>query len=102
MKEAKVVLQQYIDYYNLDVTILHWVHDEIVTKVPKHLDGVSDEWKEWIKKNPRGLAIIFKGELRTGLSFTQIKELIMTTVADRYLRDVNIKVDYHVLDYWTK
>ncbi len=102
VKEATVVLQQYIDYYNLDVIIKHWVHDEIVTDQPKKIDGVSNEWKEWINKNPKGLSITIKGKKFEGLSFPEVKELIMCTVANRYLKNVEIQVERETLPYWTK
>lgn len=104
VKEATVVLQQYIDHYNLTdlVTIVHWVHDELVTDHPKYLDGKSDEWKEWIDNNPKGLSIIHKGEFIEGLSFPKIKKLVMNTVADRYLKNVKMKTEYETLPYWTK
>lgn len=103
VKEATVVLQQYIDYYNLNVVILNWIHDEIVDDiVDKRLDGISDEYKQWIKENPKGLSIIKNGKKIEGLSYPQVKEIIMTTVADRYLKDVHMKVEYSLLPYWHK
>ena len=102
VKEATVVLQKYIDHYHLPVTILHWIHDEIVDDHAKYLDGISDEWKRWIKKYPQGLSIIHKGVKKSGLCWNEVKELIMTTVADRYLDNVEMKVESSILPYWTK
>ena len=102
VKEATVVAQQYIDYYHLPITILHWVHDEIVDDHNPQLDGMSKRWKEWVKKNPKGLSIIHKGVKKSGLCWNDVKELIMTTVANRYLKDVDMKVESKISPYWTK
>jgi len=103
VKEATVDLQAYIDEHNLDVIILKWVHDEIVDRHPKYLDGKSKEWKKWIKENPEGLSFIMDdGIEHTGKSFPEIKRLIMINTFNRYLTNVTIDVDYSVEPYWTK
>lgn len=104
MKEATVRLQRWIDkngYSNL-ITILSWVHDEIVDEHPIYLDGVSDEWKEWSKSNNLHLTTL-QGKHITGLSFPEIKAIIMEETANQYLSDkITIKTEYVVEPYWTK
>lgn len=100
VKEAGVYLWSYIRKNNLDCKILSFVHDEIVTKVPKYLDGKSEQWKNYIKLHPAGLTSPFNG--KSGYSFSQIKEEIMINVANKYLKNVEISVDYHVEEYWLK
>ena len=103
VKEASVDIQTYIDENNLDIVILKWVHDEIVDKHPKYLDGKSKEWKDWIKENPKGLSFTTDDEVEhTGLSFPEVKRLIMINTAERYLNNVTIDVDYSVEPFWTK
>lgn len=103
VKEATVVLDKYIRDNNIDAMILGWVHDEIIDKHPKHLDGKSKEWTKWIEDNPKGLTFITdKNEEIIGLSFPEVKRLIMIEVFNRYLLNVTIDVDYDVEDFWTK
>jgi DNA polymerase I-like protein with 3'-5' exonuclease and polymerase domains len=100
VKEASVVLGKYIRINNIDAKQLSWVHDEIITRVPRHLDGRSDEWCEYYKHNPKALTSPFSG--KTGLSLPQVKKEIMTTIANRYLRNVSIDVEVQTEDYWIK
>lgn len=103
IKEATVDLQAYIDKNNLDVTILKWVHDEIVDKHPKYLDGKSEEFRTWISSNPNGLMFLDDNNVNhTGLSFPEVKRLIMINTFNRYLDNVTIDVDYDVAPFWTK
>jgi DNA polymerase-1 len=102
VKEATVELQKYIFKHKLDVVILGWVHDEIIDKHPIYLNGISEEWKEYLNKTGGLTFINDKGELTTGLSFSQVKRLIMIEVFNRYLENVTIDVESKVEPFWTK
>lgn len=104
MKEATVRLQNWINRNNLqdEITLLSWVHDEIVDEHPKYLDGISDEWKEWSKSNNLQFQSL-SGESYNNLSFPEIKALIMEETANQYLSNkITIKTEYTVEPYWTK
>ena len=103
IKEATVDLYNYIKKHNIPAVILKWVHDEIVDKHKKYLDGKSEEWKKWITANPKGLSFTNDaGETTSGLSFPEVKRLLMINTFNRYLDGVTIDVDYSVCDFWTK
>lgn len=106
MKEASVRLYNWItdNGYEDEITMLSWVHDEIVDEHPNYLNGKSDEWKAWILENEQGLRYTsIKGNTISGLSFPEVKQLIMEETANLYLREsITIKADYMVEPYWTK
>ena len=100
VKEASVVLDKYCIKHNLDTMILSWVHDELVVRVPRYLDGKSQEWIDYITYNPT-----FSLTSTTGKVFdnvTAIVKDIMESVANRYLYNVEIQVELEVKDNWIK
>lgn len=99
VKEASVVAQKYINKHKLDCKFLFWVHDEFVVKIPKHLDGQSDKFIEWSKTND--LPHPFNKTERVN-SVVDALVIIFIEVANRYLNNVKIQVDYHVKNHWTK
>lgn len=105
LKEATVEIQKWIDDngYNKEIVMLSWIHDEIVDQHPNYLNGKSDEWKEW-NANGNVLSVsLSTGETKTFFDFPALKGYIMEQVANRYLENnIEIKVDYDVLKYWTK
>lgn len=103
IKECSVELQRWIDAndYTNDIIILSWVHDEIVDKHPKYLDGKSDAWKEWSKDNYLSF-LNDNGELIEVNNFPELKRLLMIEVCNRYLENVSMDCEYDVEPYWTK
>jgi len=103
IKEATVDLQKWIDDNGLtnEITILSWVHDEIVDEHPDYLNGKSDEWVEWNKTGYLKF-INDKGKQVNVNSFPEIKKLIMIETCNRYLHNVTMNVDYDVEKFWTK
>lgn len=105
VKEATVVIAKHLRkfniQYNIRALIISWIHDELVTKVPTFLDGESDEWKEYILQNPNF-------ELRSSTNDKTYNDLstlivdIMKDVANRYLENVTIDVEYNVGKTWKK
>ena len=100
VKEASVVLGNYYRKNNIDAKILIWVHDEIVCKIPKYLDGKSKEWFDYLESGKHNLIAPFSK--RKNLPLPEIKKEIMIEVANLYLKNVTIKVDNDVEPYWTK
>jgi DNA polymerase I-like protein with 3'-5' exonuclease and polymerase domains len=100
VKEASVVLDKYFVKNNINALIIAWVHDEIVSKHPKLLDGVSDEWKTLIETNKDFKLPPYKGKVFNNLQ--DLKKEIMIEVANRYLVNVEIDVDITTNPYWIK
>ena len=100
IKEMSVELQNWIDSngYTNEITILSWVHDEIVDEHPQYLDGISDEAKQWFLYE--GNYLTYNGN--NYYCFPHVKAQIMRDVANRYLNNVTMDVDYDVEPYWTK
>lgn len=105
IKECTVELQQWIDDngYTDEITILSWVHDEIVDEHPNYLNGKSKEWASWSKIQYKYLSFITdkEEEIRVD-SFPELKRLLMIEVCNRYLINVTMDVDYDVMPFWTK
>lgn len=99
IKEATVELQKWIDNNHLtnEITILSWVHDEIVTQCPKSLDGKSKEWREWRTKDNE---LYYNSKSYS--NFPDVKAQIMIDTCNKYLHNVTMSVDYDVEPYWTK
>jgi DNA polymerase I-like protein with 3'-5' exonuclease and polymerase domains len=100
VKEATIILVKHFIKLKLDITILSWVHDEIVFKVPRYLDGRSDEYNDYINKQKLTLTSSL-----TGKQYNNTQDLIkdiMINVANRYLKNVTIDVEIETHDYWTK
>lgn len=90
VKEASVVLRKHIKKNNIDATILAWVHDEIV-----------DEFdKRYAEETTAPSTILSFG--KTFKTYPEFKTYIMEMVANRYLHNVEIKVETQVHPYWTK
>ncbi len=101
VKEASVVLNKYLIKKELDSMILSWVHDELVIKVPKYLDGKSQKWIDYIENNPTFTLT----SPTTGKKYNNVKDIIkdiMENVANRYLYNVTIQVELEVQDNWIK
>lgn len=105
IKEATVELQKWIDNNGLnnEITILSWVHDEIIDEHPHYLNGKCYDWFYWsyIKNNYLSFIDDTGKEIIVN-NFPEIKRLIMIEVCNRYLNNVTIDVDYDVEPYWTK
>lgn len=99
IKEMSVVLQDWIDDngYTNEITILSWVHDEIVDEHPKYMNGRSKEWSDWTSIENM---LVYNNKLYT--NFPEIKQQIMRDVANEYLENVTMDADYDVEPYWTK
>jgi len=109
IKEASVEIQKWIDangygdvYINgrheqCEVTMLSWVHDEIVTEHPHAIDGKSKEWREW-RAHDNELYYNHK----TYNCFAEVKKAIMIDTCNKYLHNVEMGVDYDIEPYWTK
>lgn len=74
VKEASVRVQYYYWKNKLDANLLLWVHDELGSEIE---ESIAEETS---KK----------------------KTEIMIETANRYLHNVSIKVEGHLLPYWTK
>lgn len=105
VKEASVVLYKYFKIlkkkFDIDATMLSWVHDEIVFEIPKYLDGVSQAYIDFTVYNPDFLL----QSPTTGKTYPNLREVIidiMESVADRYLNNVHIKAENEVKPYWVK
>ena len=96
VKEATVVLATYYRKRKLDAKILLWVHDEIVDKVN---DNLLSEYNPNI--DPKLLPHKFKkGKFYKDIA--EVKNDIMTTVANKYLHNVTIGADHETAQYWVK
>ena len=96
VKEASVVLATYYRKHKLDAKILLWVHDEMVDKVN---DNLLLEYNPNI--DPKLLPHKFKkGEFYKDIA--EVKNDIMTTVANKYLNGVTIKADHVTAQHWVK
>ena len=102
IKECTVELQNWIDSNEHDITILSWVHDEIVGEHPNYLNGKSDEWKEWKEQGNNLHFLSDTGKTITVDNYPELKRLIMIEVCNRYLTNVTMDVDYDTQPYWTK
>lgn len=91
MKDAMVRINNAIEKYNLPAALLMQVHDELVVKCDKRIDGKSEEFKT----NP----IIINGN---PVDFAKYVSTVMTTTANKYLTNIKMKCEYHVADYWLK
>lgn len=100
IKEMTVELQNWIDIngYTNEITILSWVHDEIVDEHPEYLDGTSEEAKQWFLNE--GNYLTYNGN--NYYCFPHVKAQIMRDVANKYLENVKMDVDYDIEHYWTK
>ena len=101
VKEATVVIFKFLQKNLLDANMLSWVHDEIVFRIPKHLDGKSQKWIDFLSYNP---SFTLTSPI-TGKDYDNLTEVIieiMEQVANRYLINVTIEVEYEVEDNWIK
>ena len=97
IKECTVNIQKWIDDngYTNEITMLSWVHDEIVDQHPKWMDGKSKEWQKIDI-----MRLLYNDKSYT--SFPEVKAQIMRDTCNKYLNNVTIDVDYDVEPYWTK
>jgi len=105
VKEATVVIGKHLRKFNsklnIQALIISWIHDELVVKIPTYLDGQSDEWKQYIINNPE----FNLHSNTTGKDYQDLASLVvdlMKVVANRYLENVTIDVEYHVGKTWKK
>lgn len=96
LKTAMVLFDVFIEENKLedDVWQMMQVHDEIVVACHKSLDGISNEYLA----NPRKFNYL-------GLEDVTVPEILghtMTYAANMYLTNIQMKVEYQVLDTWTK
>lgn len=101
IKEMTVELQKWINNNELEneITILSWVHDEIIDEHPKYLDGKSKEWKEYTLD---GTVTCLTYNNKNYSNFPELKAQIMRDVANKYLNNVEMDVDFDVEPFWTK
>lgn len=103
VKEASVVLWKYFQLcknkYNIECKILTWVHDELVIKIPKSYDIKSEEYNNSTNKDIPP-SIFTKG--KEDATLPETIKLIMEGVANRYLENVTIQVEYEIEPYWKK
>lgn len=114
IKECTVELQKWIDDndFTNEITILSWVHDEIVDEHPKWMDGKSDEWEDYKNEQASHYSYpmtfdkdyppLFEYKDKFYPSFPEVKAQLMRDVCNRYLNNVTMGVDYDVEPYWTK
>jgi hypothetical protein len=94
IKEAMVEIWTIIKQQKLPNTcILIQVHDELVVKCDRRMDGQSEEW------NNKPIYTLYKGKK---LDFPSVVGQVMTDTANLYLKRVKMKVEYQVLPYWAK
>ena len=74
VKEASVKLAYYYWKNNIDAITLLWIHDELVCEIE---ESIAEE-------------------------VSKKKTEIMIDVANKYLRNVSIEVEGHLLPYWNK
>ena len=101
VKEATVALYKILSKAYVDSTILSWVHDEIVIKIPKYLDGYSQEWIDFLAHNPK---FTLTSPI-TGKEYDNLPELVkevLEEVANRYLCNVKIQVELETKPNWIK
>jgi len=86
------VSENWVPIVNNDITMLSWIHDEIVTDFPAKL--AEDRFKL------RYLSI--QGNVIEKTNFPALKKAIMSDTCNAYLNNVTMDVEYDVCDYWTK
>lgn len=91
IKEAMVYIDAYIEANKLKAVIIMQIHDELVVKCEKRLDGQSEEFKN----NP----LIIEGKVVNLASY--VSET-MKNCANKYLTNIKMGCEYHVKDYWSK
>lgn len=103
VKEASVVLYKYFDKFekltSIRPIILSWVHDELVIKIPKSYDGKSIEY---INNNNKVIPSSIFSMGKKEITLPETIRLIMEGVANRYLKNIEIKVEMEVEPYWKK
>jgi DNA polymerase I-like protein with 3'-5' exonuclease and polymerase domains len=99
IKEITVEIQDWLYKNNLEdeITLLSWVHDEIVDDHPRRFDGKSVEWTEWVNQ---GNELHYNDKVYN--NFPDIKRQIMRDTANKYLHNVTMDADYDVEPFWTK
>tara|TARA_R110000796_G_scaffold61674_6_gene142633 strand:+ start:108 stop:2414 length:2307 start_codon:yes stop_codon:yes gene_type:complete len=99
IKETSVNLQSWIYENDFDdeVTILSWVHDEIVSEHPKWMDGKSEDWKKW---NARGNYLTYNNNNYS--NYAELKAQLMRDTCNKYLSNVKMDVEYDIEPFWTK
>lgn len=91
LKVGMVKLDNFIKKHNLKAKILLQVHDELVVKCEKRIDGISDEFKS----NP----LIIDGKpLDMGITVRDF----MVNAANQFLTNVKMKAEYNVGNMWKK
>ena len=91
LKEAMVAIDNFIVKHNLPALILLQVHDELLVKCHKRMDGVSEEFKT----NPIRID-------NKPIDFGLFVSNAMTITANKYLTNIKMKAEYNVENYWKK
>ena len=86
---GKYTLDEIIEMYDYKMYFLKQVHDELVYAIPK-------DYGTKVIMNYEEEQIHYSGDLR------MLPEYVMTTVANRFLNNVQMKAETTVADYWTK
>lgn len=125
VKESMVVLWNHKEKNKLDVKMLLQVHDELVMKCPKNMDGQSEEWEDspvYVTFKPDKPFSLRNEELLEYYAVDKYKDievykdtivswkvdyprfvsLNMCEVSNRYLKTFKMRADYHVADTWIK
>lgn len=102
IKECTVEIQKWIDDNNYTdiITILSWVHDEIIDEHPNFMNG-----KIQIDNINSNFCLHYtqsSEEILATTSFPEVKAQIMRDVCNKYLHNVTMDVEYDVEPYWTK
>lgn len=98
VKEAMVKIASYVRKYKLDCALLSQVHDEVVYRCPKHMDGKSVQWQT----NPEYCTFTYNDGKIERVSFPQFVKLTMQETANLYLKNVKMRSSIEVHDHWIK
>jgi len=99
IKECTIEIQKWIDNNDLsnEITILSWVHDEIVDQHPNWMNGKSIQWK---RQGGKDMELTYNNHIYN--NFPELKAQIMRDTCNKYLINVTMDVGYDVEPYWTK
>lgn len=128
LKEAMVEIAKYVRKNNLEehgVALLSQVHDELVYRCPKYMDGKSKQWMI----NSKRKSVTFKFDNPISVedyknkykdehclnvnhvedliysvecSFPKFVQLTMIKCANRFLKNFEMKASMDIMDSWTK
>lgn len=119
IKEAIVEVDKEIRDQKIDANLLMQVHDELVYRCPKNMDGISDEFranpklarffpdrKEITRTTEKGDTIVYNNYIEATegilMPFPQYAKLSVSKYANRYLNNFEMEADVMVANTWTK